>query len=130
MREYGESKRILSLDKLKVYQLARDLSRISWEIYESLDWQDKKIMGNQFIESTDSVSANIAEGYGRFHYLDKVKFYFNGRGSLLESRNWIELLEERKKVKLELYKKYTDCYQNLKRGLSGLISSTMKEKKK
>ncbi len=87
-------------------------------------------MGDQFIESTDSVSANIAEGYGRFHYLDKAKFYFNGRGSLLESRNWMELLKERKKVKPEPYKKYINCYQDLKRALSGLINSALKEKKK
>lgn len=57
-----------------VYKLTRELSRIAWVIYEKLEWRIKKIMGDQFIESTDSVSANIAEGYGRFHYLDKVKF--------------------------------------------------------
>lgn len=99
-------KEYLSLDKLKVYQLSRELSRIAWEIYEGLDWREKKIMGNQYIEATDSTGANIAEGYGRFHYLDKVKFYLNARGSLLESRHWIELLNERKKVASKLFKKY------------------------
>jgi len=123
-------KEYLSLNKLKVYQLARELSKIAWEIYKSLDWRDKKINGDQFIESTDSVSANVAEGYGRFHYLDKVKFYYNARGSLLESRNWIELLKERDKIKMEFYKKYIDCYQDLKKTLSGLINSAMNEKKK
>lgn len=123
-------KEYLSLEKLKVYQLARELSRIAWEIYEGLSWQDKKITGNQFIESTDSVSANVAEGFGRFHYLDKVKFYFNSRGSLLESRNWAELLRERDKITTGLYERYLNCYKNLKLTLSGLIQSTMKEKKK
>ena len=123
-------KEYLSLDKLRVYQLARKLSGIAWEAYSGLDWRDKKINGDQFIESTDSVSANVAEGYGRFHYLDKVKFYYNARGSLLESRNWIELLKERKRIKHELYKKYINCYQDLKKALSGLINSAMNEKKK
>jgi len=82
----------ISLEKLGVYKLARQLSKIAWEIYERIDWKIKKIMGEQFVQSTDSVGANIAEGYGRFHYLDKVKFYYNARGSLLESRHWFDLL--------------------------------------
>lgn len=123
-------KKYLSLDKLKVYQLARKLSKIAWKIYESLGWQDKKIVGDQFIEATDSVGANIAEGFGRFHYLDKVKFYFNARGSLLESRHWIELMKERNKAETKLFKKYLECYKDLKPGLSGLINSALKEKSK
>ncbi len=31
-------------------------------------------MGDQFIKSIDSVGANIADGYGRFHYLDRINF--------------------------------------------------------
>lgn len=72
------------LKNLEVYKLARMLSEIGWEAYNSLDWQTKKTIGDQFIESTDSAGANIAEGYGRFHYLDKIKFYYNARGSLTE----------------------------------------------
>jgi four helix bundle protein len=123
-------KKYLSLDNLKVYRLARELSKVAWKIHQSLDWKVQKVTGDQFIESVDSIGANIAEGYGRFHYLDKVKFYFNARGSLLESRHWIELLNERRKVDESLYKKYLDCYKNLKPGLSGLIKSTLEEKKK
>lgn len=67
------------LENLEVYKLARKLSLISWEIYQSLDWQNKKIIGNQFISSIDSIGANIAEGYGRFHYLDKIKFLYNAK---------------------------------------------------
>jgi len=120
----------LTLDKLKVYKLARKLSRVAWEIYNNLDWRDKKIMGDQYIESTDSVGANIAEGFGRFHFLDKVKFYFNSRASLLESRHWMDLIKERNKTDAESYKKYIKIYKNLRPGLSGLIDSALKEKNK
>lgn len=91
-------KKFIPLKDLEVYKISRELSRIAWKIYQALDWRDKKIMGDQFIESTDSVGANIAEGYGRFHYLEKIKFYYNSRGSLNEANeHWIELLWERKK---------------------------------
>ena len=85
----------IPLEKLEIYILARELSKISWQIYSRLPWQMKKIIGDQFIESTDSVGANIAEGYGRFHYLDRIKFYYNARASLSESKHWYELLTER-----------------------------------
>jgi four helix bundle protein len=75
-------KKYIPLRDLEVYKLARELSKIGWEIYDSLDWQTKKIMGDQFIEAPASAAANIAEGYGRHHYLDKIKFFYNARASL------------------------------------------------
>lgn len=123
------SKEYLSLDKLETYKKARELSGVSWIIYGTLEWQMKKILGDQFIESTDSVGANIAEGYGRFHYLDKVKFYYNSRGSLLESRHWFDLLVERKLAKQEFIKKYLEIYVELRLGLNALIKSAMIRKK-
>ncbi|RJQ26942.1 four helix bundle protein [Candidatus Parcubacteria bacterium] len=123
------NKEYLSLEKLETYKLARELASVSWKAYEGLDWTIKKIMGNPFIESTDSVAANIAEGYGRFHYLDKVKFYYNARGSLLESRHWLDLLVERNLIELSLKEKYLDLYKNLRPALNGLIKKTMENKK-
>lgn len=119
----------LSLEKLEAYKLARELSRLAWEVYEKLDWQIKKMSGSQFVESTDSTGANIAEGYGRFHYLDKVKFYYNARGSLLESRHWFDLLVERKLIEQPLKARYLRIYKELRLVLNGLIRSAIKQKK-
>lgn len=116
------------MNKLIVYQLSRDYSRNGWVIYQKMDWQIKKVNGDQFIGSVDSVGANIAEGYGRFHYLDKAKFYYNARGSLLESRHWLELLRERKIITPEEYNSMIEIYKNLAPGLNGLIGSTSKNK--
>ena len=44
---------------------------------------------SQMRRSALSVSGNIAEAFGRFHYLDKNNFYFNARGSLEETRNYL-----------------------------------------
>jgi four helix bundle protein len=70
----------LSLGKLAAYIQARKLGEIGWKIFVILDLEAKRLLGYQFVEATESVGANIAEGYGRFHYLDKMKFYFNSRG--------------------------------------------------
>ena len=124
-------KQYILLRDLEVYKLARELSKIGWEIYEPFDWQMRKIIGDQFIESTDSVGANITEGYGRFHYLDKIKFYYNARASLNECNNyWIELLEEREKVELDKYKEFKDIAEKLLIKLNRWISATFQKTKK
>jgi len=118
-------KKYILLEDLEVYKLARELSKIGWKAYESLDWRDKKINGDQFIESTDSVGANIAEGYGRFHYLDKIKFFYNSRASLNECNNyWLELLNERGKVDSKKYKEFKTIAEKLSLKLNNFISST------
>lgn len=127
-----ETKKYIKLQDLEVYQLARDLSKIGWEIYDSLDWRTKKIIGDQFITAADSFGANVAEGYGRFHYLDKIKFFYNARGSLIEAADhWIELLKERGKVVDENnFSTFKKVAEKASLKLQNLISATYKVKEK
>ena len=48
-------KEYLSLEKLEAYKLARELSSLAWEFYKSVDWKIKKIIGDQFLSSVDSI---------------------------------------------------------------------------
>lgn len=128
--ETTEKKQYITLQHLEVYQLSRQLSRSGWDIYQKLGWQDKKIMGDQFITSVDSVGANIAEGYSRFHYLDKIKFYYNSRGSLSESLDhWLELLRERNKINDEDFERLKDVNRELSIKLNNFINSTYNSKR-
>ena len=121
----------IPLEDLEVYRLSRELSRAAWSLYEKLSWQDKKIMGDQFIESIDSVGANIAEGYRRYHYLDKIKFYYNSRASLSEScRHWLGLLVERGKVEKSSAKVVEEIGEKLSLKLSNFINATYQAKDK
>jgi four helix bundle protein len=100
-------------------------------VYNSLTWQDKKIIGDQFIRSADSVGANIVEGYSRFHYLDKIKFYYNSRASLSEcADHWLELLIERKLIDNKNYTELKIISKNLSIKLNNFISSTYNPKRK
>lgn len=122
-------KQHIPLEELEIYKLARELSKIGWEIYKDLDWQDKKIIGNQFIESTDSIGANIAEGYGRFHYLERIKFSYIARGSLNEcNQHWIELLKERGKVNQEKCNRFKKVAAELSLKLNNFIASIYRSK--
>lgn len=124
-----EKKKYILLKDLEVYQLAKELSRIGWAIYNLLDWQTKKVMGDQFIRATDSTGANIAEGYGRFHYLDKIKFYYNSRASLSECNDhWLELLNERNRADSQKYREFKAVADKLSLKLNNFITTTYKSK--
>jgi len=112
----------LELKDLNAYKYARQYSRLAWGTYQELDWKQKKIIGDQMIRSVDSVGANIAEGYGRFHYLDKNKFYYNARGSLLETQHWFGLMREREIINQSQFKKFEVLSENIGKCLNGLIS--------
>jgi four helix bundle protein len=86
----------VELKDLEIYKICLEISCCAWLIYKKLPWREKKIVGDQWIKAIDSIGANIAEGFGRFHYLDKNKFNYNARGSLLESIHWTQLLKERR----------------------------------
>lgn len=118
----------MELEDLEIYRLAREIGRDIWKIYDRLNWQDKKIMGNQCVTSTDSMGANIAEGFGRYHYLDKNKFNYNARGSLLETVHWLEVLYERNKVTETELKDIKSKLQKLHIKTNNYISSTRRQK--
>lgn len=120
-------KTYLTLENLEVFQLSKQLSNVCWKIYKTLDWKQVKDLKEQFIDSSDSVGANIAEGYGRFHYLDRIKFMYNARGSLLESKYWFDLLVDRDLLKDSLLtNEYSKIFDELKPKLNNFINSIYK----
>ena len=69
-------------EDLECYQLALDVMVNSYQLAKSIPAEDKYDLASQVRQSSKSVTSNIAEGYGRYHYLDSFKFYSNARGSL------------------------------------------------
>ena len=113
----------MELGKLEIYKISLKLSDIIWDIYNNLSNDLKYNIGNQVIRAIDSIGANIAEGYGRFHYKDSIKFYYNARGSLWESKHWIYLLYRRNLIKKEQYDEFINSLEVLGKKLNGFIRS-------
>ncbi len=124
----GNQSKYVKLGDLLVYRKAIELSDLAWKIYEEMDWADKKITGDQFIRSTDSFGANIAEGYGRYHYLDRIKFYYIARASLNEAKHWIFLLYRRNKISEETYNRFLSRAEQGNYQLNIIINTTYKSK--
>ncbi|MFN2439146.1 MAG: four helix bundle protein [Chitinophagaceae bacterium] len=84
-----------TLEKLEVYNLAEDFSDEIWNIVTGWSIFLKDTMGKQMVRSADSISANIAEGYGRFYYKESKQFYFYARGSIQETKSWLSKCKRR-----------------------------------
>lgn len=75
-----------TFEELKCWQACRSLRLfVKQEILPLLPKEERYRLTDQIIRSTRSSTANIAEGYGRFHYLDNAKFCSNARGSCWET---------------------------------------------
>ena len=58
---------------------------VSKKVVPHLPPEEKFLLRSQILDSSRSSTANIAEGYGRYHYLDSAKFCRNARGSAYET---------------------------------------------
>jgi len=117
----------MRLEELEIYKLAMSSSNDIWEIYLQLPKQFKFNMGDQVLRSIDSIGANIAEGFGRYHYRDSMRFYYNARGSLFESKHWLELLLNRNLIDKEKYRLLKDKLDTLGIKLNNFINSIKRQ---
>lgn len=81
---------MMTLEEFETYNMADNLSDVIWNIVINWDYFAKDTIGKQLVRSADSMSANLAEGYGRYFYKENKQFCYYSRGSLLETKNWIE----------------------------------------
>ena len=81
-------------------------------------------MAYQIIRSSDSLSANMAEGYGRYTPADRKKFYLYSRGSLEETKSWLRKLIRRKVLSVSNATEYKAIVDKLGPKLNAFINST------
>jgi four helix bundle protein len=73
-----------SLDDFELYNSARHLRRKTYQLIRQLPHEEKYCLANQMRRAAVSVSNNIAEGHGRWYYLENAKFCRTARGSVGE----------------------------------------------
>lgn len=114
----------LKLSDLNAYQISYKLSNDVWSIVTKWKWFEKQTIGTQIIRSTDSIGANIAEGFGRYHKKDREKFYYYARGSVYESVHWIRLSYQRTLMNKKEASDILQILQVLPREINHLIKFT------
>jgi four helix bundle protein len=83
-RTASETRRYQTFEDLEVYQVARDFRKMMYRVAKRLPEAEEFALANQIRRAGVSLTNNIAEGHGRFHFLDQIKFTLPARGSLEE----------------------------------------------
>jgi four helix bundle protein len=113
----------MKLDDLNVYKESMVIGEEVWNLVNQWDYFAKDTVGKQLVKSVDSISANISEGYGRFHYKENKQFCYYSRGSLSETSTWIKKAENRKLIEKEKGVELTNKLERIHKMLNGYISS-------
>jgi four helix bundle protein len=82
--EQSRPKPMLQLEDLEVYRAAREFRRAMYAVARKLPDVEKYSLAGQIRRAAVSLTNNIAEGHGRYHYLDNIRFVLMARGSLME----------------------------------------------
>ena len=117
-------KKYLMLNDIEAYKNSFKLSNLVWDIIIKWDYFAKDTVGKQFVRAVDSISANMAEGFGRYGKKDKIKFYRYSLGSLFESLDWNEKSHIRKLLDEEEYSKIFEELIKLPKAINSLIQFT------
>ena len=83
-REARTVNRQSTFEDLEVYQVAREFRKAMYRLARQLPEIEKFGLVSQVRRAALSLTNNIAEGHGRYHYLDQIKFTLQSRGSLEE----------------------------------------------
>jgi len=83
------------LKDLEFYNMGSELADRFWSEIGKWDYFAKDTVGKQLIRAVDSIGANIAESYGRYHYKDRFNFLYYARGSVYETKFWLDRAKNR-----------------------------------
>lgn len=85
----------MELEELNVYKIAMKLGEEIWRVVDGWNSFEKNTIGYQLTRSSDSIGANIAEGFGRYHFKENKNFLYYARCSLFETKTWIRKTNNR-----------------------------------
>jgi four helix bundle protein len=120
---------VQGLKKLEVWKRAKDFAlKIYRNVLPLLPPEEKWSLSSQIRRSSLSISANIAEGYGRYYYQDNVRFCYNARGSLEETLSHLVFSYEAKYIPETLYKELSIEGDEIVRMLNGYIAYLKRSK--
>ena len=79
---------------LEIYKKAKKFRKEIFELIKLFPKEEKFLLKTQLIRASRSIGANIAEGYGRYHYRENIQFCRQARGSLYECLDHINVAYE------------------------------------
>jgi len=108
---------------IEVWQAGKEMVIRIYRVTKSFPKQETYGLMDQLRRAANSVCANIAEGYGRHHTRDKIKFYYNARGSSFECQSHILIAKGLGYVSPEEADEIVKGFTSINRMLNAMISA-------
>ncbi len=112
-----------TFENLRILQLAEAIADAIWKQVTQWDEFARDVVGKQLARAVDSVGANIAESFGRFNFGEKLQFLYYARGSLFETKYWLNRACTRNLMTSSEAQGYADQLTDLARQLNTFASS-------
>ena len=117
------------LEDLRILKSAEDIADAVWKQVVGWDEFARDVVGKQLARATDSIGANIAESYGRFNYGEKLQFLYYSRGSLFETKYWLNRALVRELMQEVEVKGYAARLSDVARQLNTFANSLKSQRK-
>lgn len=120
---------MLQLEDLEVWKKGREFRNKISIFCKTLPKEEKYRLVDQMIRTSRSITANIAEGYGRFHYQENIQYCRQARGSLTEMYDHLTVALDEGFVTNDQLIEHVEFQKLLLKILNGYISHLQKRKK-
>src|ERR1700744_4987163 len=110
-----------SFTELDVWKHSRKIRNWISDLTKTFPAEEKYRLADQIIRSSRSIGNNIAEGHGRFHYQDNIRFCIMARGSLSETLDHLIIAVDEEIITDEILQSFQADYDSCLRLLNGYI---------
>jgi four helix bundle protein len=119
-----------SLEDLEVYKISVDIRKGIAKFSKELPAEEKYKLKDQLIRASRSVTANIAEGYGRYHFQEQIQYCRQARGSLFELKDHLSVSLEEDYLTEKAYRLNLNKIENAIKKMNGYIKYLQNQKVK
>ncbi|MDD3531810.1 MAG: four helix bundle protein [Candidatus Shapirobacteria bacterium] len=119
-----KKKTIQSFTDLKAWKEGHQLVVLIYKITEKFPKRETYSLTDQLRKASVSITNNIAEGFGRQTYKEKVQFYYQAKGSLVEVKNQLLVAKDVGYLKKNDFKQLAEQANNTAKLLQGLINKS------
>lgn len=117
-----------SFTELEVWKQSRKIRNFISTLTKTFPTEEKYRLSDQVIRSSRSIGNNIAEGHGRYHYQDNIRFCIMARGSLSETLDHLLVACDENIISEETLKDFQTDYDSCLKLLNGYILYLKKRK--
>ena len=119
----------LQFEELRILKAAETVADGIWRKVVRWDRFARDVVGGQLARAADSIGANIAEAYGRFHFGEKLQFLYYARGSLFETKYWLNRARKRNLMPPAQVEDYGSQLTKLARQLNAFATTLRAQRK-